>query len=464
MLQVPIEDADIAPGRVVEWRLVSAQGSGPDRTHQTRAAATYNQVKHFTSAQEARRANDPVSTYLAGTFEIAGPLDRGSLEAALLRFVRRHEALRCTFQQIVGDLACDVLTPDEVALEPVEVGEFETTDEIDSYLQKSFQGIDTLSWPLITMGAVIREESSTVFFACDHLVGDGMSTPIAVNDIAAAYAAFTRGEEPEAPEVGSYLRFCREQRALSASMDTDDERLGYWKSFMARNGDFFPAFPLDLGIEPGRMYPTVNEMDPLLSASATDAMETACRNADGRLFMGLLAAVGVSLRKEGGPGTYRGFMPISERGQGPYTHAMGWFINTLPIEFSVESDDFAEVMTHVRDASTEMRAHLDVPFVQAWRLLAPDYFALREWPFAVNFFSYLDFRRAPGSEHHAEARAKKHVWASQSNGICFWFHRNQGGLYVNTIFVDTEQARVTKDALRQRLKQTLENIAASGTL
>lgn len=490
MLQVPIEDADIAPGRVVEWRLVSAQGrdsnesphpqpepytppqsqSQSQSTSQspsqpvTRATATYNQVKHFAAADEARRANDPLSTYLAGTFEIAGPLDRGALESALLRFVRRHEALRCTFQQIVGDLACDVLTPDQVALETVEVGDFDSTDEIDSYLQKSFQGIDTLSWPLITLGAVIREESTTVFFACDHLVGDGMSTPIAVNDIASSYAALARGDEPAAPEVGSYLGFSRDQRSLSGAMDADDERLGYWKSFMAGNGDFFPPFPLDLGVEPGRMYPTVNETDALLTASETEAMERACQEVDGRLFMGLLAALGVSLRKEGGPDTYRAFMPVSERGQGPYAHAMGWFINTLPIEFSVKSDDFAEVMAHARAASTEMRAHLDVPFVQAWRLLAPDHFALRAWPFAVNFFSYLDFRRAPGAEHHAETKAKKHVWASQSNGICFWFHRNHGGLYVNSIFVDTEQARITKDALGHRLKQTLENVATSGTL
>ncbi len=234
---------------------------------------------------------------------------------------------------------------------------------------------------------------------------------------------------------------------------------------MTRGGAFFPPFPLDLGVEPGRMYPTVNETGMLLGSGEAEALEARCRAADGRLFMGLLAAVGVALRKEGGPDVYRGFMPVSERDRGPYAHTMGWFINTMPIEFSVaEGETFTEVVDNVRVAVAEMRRHADVPFVKVWHLLAPvEYSALRYWPYAVNFFSYLDFRKSPGSRNHAAWKARKRIWASRGNGMSFWFHRNDAGLYMNSIFVDTTQARRTKSALGRTLTRTLESMARSGT-
>ncbi|MEV0599667.1 condensation domain-containing protein [Streptomyces sp. NPDC050315] len=456
---------EIAPGHVFEWSVVETKMHGSPEPAPPREATTYNQAKHFAVAHDAHSTNDSVAAYVAGSFEISGPLDQGALESALLHFVRRHEVLRCTFQQLAGDLSCDALAPEDIELKTVDVGPVGSAAGIRAYLHEFFQRVDTLSWPLINMGAVVRDDSTTVYFACDHLVTDGLSTPIAVHDIASAYAAYARGEEPDFSEVGSYVDFSREQRSRSGDMVVEDARLDHWKGFMARGGNFFPPFPLDLGVEPGCLYPTVNETETLLSADGAAALDDQCRAVDGRLFMGLLAAVGVSLRKEGGPSVYRGLMPVNERGRGVYANTMGWFINTMPMEFPVpEGAEFADVMAGVRSAFAEMQRHADVPFVQAWRLLAPrEYTALRYWPYAVNFFSYLDFRKAPGAEQHAARNARKHLWASRSNGICFWFHRNDTGLHMNSIYVDTPQARVTKSSLGGTLEQTLKNMADSGT-
>ncbi|MFJ6570324.1 condensation domain-containing protein [Streptomyces sp. NPDC091292] len=482
MLQAPIAELDVAPGQVVEWRLRSTRTRAADPTPtpgpaaptaapasvpapvpaQRRKIASYNQEKHFTTAQDGRTAGDPISSYVAASFEIDGPLDRPALDAALHHFVRRHEVLRCEFRQLAGDLTCEPLGPDEVTLEPFDLGHVDCPEKIRTYLSESFERIDTLSWPLFVMGAVIRDTSTTVYLAFDHLVSDGMSTPIAVHDIATAYEACSRDRAAEFPETGSYLTFGQEQRLLGRSIDADDSRLGYWKTFMAHNGGFFPPFPLDLGVEPGRMYPTLNETDALLSAAAVDALEARCLAAGGRPYMGVLAAVAVALRKEGGPDVYRGLMPVSERGRGSYAHAMGWFVNTLPIEFSVAGDDFTEVIGRVRAASTEMLSNIGVPFVKVWHLLAPEYASLRSWPYAVNFFSYLDFRKAPGAEHHTALKARKHIWASSTNGICFWFHRNDTGLYVNSLYVETPQARHTKAAFVRTLSATMTTMADTG--
>ncbi|MFE0045912.1 condensation domain-containing protein [Streptomyces albireticuli] len=459
MRQFPLEGLEIAPGRVVEWRLRSTrrseEGGGPEGA---RKSASFNQDKHFSVVEEARKVNDSLASWLAVTFEVEGPLDRDALEAALLFLARRHEVLRCEFQRLAGDLSCGAIDADEIGLDVVEMGEFDTTAELRAFMSDSFQKqIDTLAWPLFMMGAVARETgSSTVYMAFDHIVSDGVSMPNVVNDIQTAYAAYKQGREPVLPVAGSYLDFAHEQRSRYLSLEADDERLDYWKSFMAGNGEFFPRFPLELGIEPGAMYPTMNEADRLLDARETEALETRCREAGGKFFMGLLASVGTALHTLGGPASYRGFMPVSERGRGPWTHSVGWFVNTLPIEFAVGKDqEFDELIAGVRAGFGAMMGSLEVPFIRAWELLAPEHFALRTWPYPVNFFSYMDMRRTPGAEHHPQWQPTAHVWASAANGTCSWFQRDVSGLHMNSIYVDTPEARRTMREVREVLTQTL---------
>ncbi|WP_411102792.1 condensation domain-containing protein [Streptomyces sp. cmx-4-9] len=465
MRQFPLEMHHVAPGRVVEWRLRSAaaaeaDGAGDDPGRR----ASFNQEKHFTVAEESRAADDPVASWVAVTFEVTGPLDEPALARALLSFVRRHEVLRCAFRRLAGELSCEPYDPAGLSLEARQVGTYETSEELGGFLAERFKrSIDTLSWPLFIMGAVVREDCATVYLAFDHIVCDGMSMPIVAYEVLTAYEALCRGEVPVLPPAPSYLDFAEEQRSRYLSIDASDERLDYWKDFMARGGEFFPRFPLDLGVEPDRMYPIVNEASMLLDAAETEVFEKVCLAVDGKPFMGVLAAVAVCLREAGGPGVYRGFMPVSERGRGTWTDSVGWFVNTMPIEFDASPGrDFAQVMAAVRSGFSQMIGHIDVPFVRAWELLAPAEFAARSWPYPVNFFSYIDMRKCRGAERHEEWRPAAHVWSARANGACSWFQRDADGLHMNSIYVDTEAARRTMGDFQTALRATVQGIARSG--
>ncbi|MFI9329331.1 condensation domain-containing protein [Kitasatospora sp. NPDC052868] len=465
MLQASIDDTEVEPGHVYEWRLTAPRmrggGSGAGRR-----TTGYNQVKHFAVAQHTHDAGETVPTYVATTFELPGPVELDALGAALLHFVRRHEVLRCRYRTSAGDLIGEALDPDDIELKLVDVGRLDSADEVRAYLHEFFQGVDPLGWPLIVMGAVVREASATVHLSWDHLVTDGLSNPLAVRDIATAYTAYARNEQPELPQAGSYLDFSREERELNRALTADDERLEHWRGFMARSGDFFPRFPLDLGTRPGRFYPTAHDTVTLLDDAATAALETRCQEAGGKLFTGLLAAVGVAIREQGGPDVYRGLMPINERGRGTYAHSVGWFINTVPIEFPVpEGTDLPDLLAHVHAAVDLQGRYSDVHFVKAWRLLSPaEYASMHYWPHAVNFFSYSDYRRSPGAEHHTTWRPRLHVWLERHNGIILWLHRNDTGLHLNSAYVDTVVARRTKADLVSALVRTLTNIVRSGRL
>ncbi|MFB7476951.1 condensation domain-containing protein [Kitasatospora sp. NPDC056184] len=428
------------------------------REREDRKSASFNQDKHHALIDETRGTSEPLASWLAVTFEIAGELNRAALESALLLLVRRHHVLRCEFQRILGDLSYAVHRPGDIELEAVEMGGFDTPQEVRAFLFDSFQkDIDTMAWPPYTMGAVVRDGgSTTVYLAFDHIVSDGMSMPNVVRDVQLAYAAHCRGGDPDLPDAGSYMDFAREQRHGYVSIGADDDRLAYWRTFIARNGGIFPRFPLDLGVEPGRLYPAVNKTATLLDDHRAEALDARCREAGGKPFMGLLAAVAVALREEGGPDLYRALMPLSERGRGAWRHSLGWFVNTLPIEFSVARElDFAQIIAGVRDGFTTMMGSIDVPFVRAWELLAPEHFTGRCWPFPVNFVSYIDMRKCPGAEHHPRWRPTAHVWVSRVNGTTSWFQRDSAGLHINSIYADTPQAHRTMARLHRTLRETL---------
>ncbi|GLU48981.1 condensation domain-containing protein [Nocardiopsis ansamitocini] len=464
MRQIPIEELDIAPGYAVEWSVVSPTRGGAAEPTQTPPVASYIQEQHFALAQYLEGEEISCPSYIGGSFEIRGRLDRDALGAALLHFVRRHEVLRCVFRTTDDGPAIELLAPEEIKVDLVEVGQLASTADVRSYVHRFLQGTHTLRGPWFVMGAMIRDESTTVYFACDHLVTDGVSTPVVVEDISTAYEAFSRGEEVVLPEVGSYLDFAVQERDRGRSLTPDDSRLDYWKGFTARNGGMFPRFPLDLGVEPGVMYPVINETYPLLGGHDADAMELRCREAGSELAAGVLAAVAVTLRKEGGPEVYRGLMPVSRRGRGKYANSMGWFVNTLPVEFSVAGEkDFAETIGAVRTALVAMLKSANVPFPKVFDLMPSQHAGPQGWPFPINFFSYLDFGKTPGAGSQVARKACGHIWGSHSNGIFFWFYRNDTGLYLNAAFPDTPQARRTAKEFLGTLGTTMDNIIGNGT-
>ncbi|NBD08389.1 MULTISPECIES: condensation domain-containing protein [Corallococcus] len=458
MHQIPIADAGFRAGHIHEWRL-----SPPLNTFDIRSPgdrpASYNQEKHFAAAVAARKEHAAEDYWVGLSFRIPGPLNLSALEAALLLFVKRHEVLRCGFDQLIaGDLRCDVMTPAEVKLLHTDLGPFSSNDEVTAHIQTTFdRDIDTLSWPLFLMGVVIEGSQSTVYMGFDHILCDGLSLVVAVDEVQRDYAALSVGQRLEIEEPGSYLDFGDAQRRRYSTLTADSSELDYWRSFIADAGDLFPRVPLDLGIEYGRMYPALNLTVQLLDDAGALAFENLCRQHGAKPFMGLLATVGMALRDISGSQTYHGFLPISERQEPRWRNSFGWFVNTLAITFPIaDGMSFPEVVEGVQAGFKQLIRNVDVPFVKVWELLAPQYYHLRTWPFPVNFFSFIDYRKMPGADHFDVSRPKTIPESSHSNTGNMWFFRNANGLFLNSIFCDVPKSVDAMARYRTAIASTLD--------
>ncbi|WP_405427938.1 hypothetical protein [Streptomyces erythrochromogenes] len=130
-------------------------------------------------------------------------------------------------------------------------------------------------------------------------MADVLSAPITVADLARVYDDLAHRRRPD-PTPGSYLDFAREERSHNLTVHAQDEGLRHSKDFLAGEADFYPAFPLDRGIQAGHCHQPVNRTHSLLSGDRAEQLETACRQAGGTLFTGHLAAMAASVRDEGG--------------------------------------------------------------------------------------------------------------------------------------------------------------------
>ncbi|MCP3097828.1 condensation domain-containing protein [Myxococcus sp. K15C18031901] len=465
MHQIPLAEAGFNAGHIHEWRLSPPPNTFDSLTADDRPAS-YNQEKHFSAAVSARKEHVAENYWIGLSFKIPGRLNLPALENALLMFVKRHEVLRCGFEQLIaGDLRCDVMTPEEVRLVHTDLGPFSSAAEVTTHIRTTFnRDIDTLSWPLFLMGVVIEPTQSTVYMGFDHILCDGLSLVIAVEEVQRDYAALAAGEPLDLAERGSYLDFGDAQRHRYATLAANSPDLEYWRSFISDAGDLFPRIPLDLGLEYGHMYPARNHTVRLLDDASALEFERICRQHGTKLFMGLLAVVGMSLRDISGCQKYHGFLPVSERQDPRWQKSFGWFVNTLAITFPIaDGMSFPQVVEGVQSGFKELIRNVDVPFVKVWELLAPQYFHLRTWPYPVNFFSFLDYRKLPGADQFGVWQSKTIPNTSHSNTANMWFLRNADGLYLNSIFCDVPKSVDAMDRYRAAIASTLEGLISAST-
>src|SRR5262249_10077340 len=129
---------------------------------------------------------------------LAGPLDRAALRRALDALVRRHESLRTTFETVDGCGVQIVASRGEMLLREIDVS---TTDEgqrdaaVDRVLAEELSlPFDLRQGPLSRAVLVsLGEDAHVLMLSQHHIVTDGWSIGVLVEELGELYAAAVRG-------------------------------------------------------------------------------------------------------------------------------------------------------------------------------------------------------------------------------------------------------------------------------
>ena len=216
---------------------------------------------------------------------LTGPVDVDALRAALAVLVARHAALRTTFHTIEGSGRQVVAPHTELPLS-VTVA---TEDSLDHLLAEELRRPFDLRREPPSRAVLVRlAEHSHVLLLCQHhIITDGWSIKILVDELAECYAAELRREPARLVELPiQYPDFAVWQNKRTAT----DAQLGYWRDKLAG------VEPLGLPTDRPRPHlrttsGAIHRTD--LSGELVAALARTGQQQNATLFMTLVAAVQV---------------------------------------------------------------------------------------------------------------------------------------------------------------------------
>ena len=157
--------------------------------------------------------------HIAGGLRLVGDLDRAALRRALDRIVARHEALRTTFSQIDGR-PVQVIGPAEAGFLLAEEDlrhEAEPQAALRRLVaEEARRPFDLGAGPLIR-GRLARlgDEEHALLVTMHHIVSDGWSMGILVNELSRLYRSYSQGQADPLPDLPvQYADYAAWQRAM----------------------------------------------------------------------------------------------------------------------------------------------------------------------------------------------------------------------------------------------------------
>lgn len=135
-------------------------------------------------------------------FRVTGRLDLAALRRSIDEIVRRHEVLRWTFRSTGRDVAVVVTPPQPVPL-PVDDPPATIERWLDEHRRQPF---DLATGPLLRVRALRpAAEDVVVLVTVHHIVFDGWSFGVLVDELGRLYDAYARGEPSPLPALaGQY--------------------------------------------------------------------------------------------------------------------------------------------------------------------------------------------------------------------------------------------------------------------
>jgi len=309
-------------------------------------------------------------------YRISGPLKPDVLEKSFNEVVKRHEALRTTFQNRNGEPVQTIHEPFEVRIPVTNLTALspqEREDEISRIVSdRAWQPISIEELPLFRAELLktgINEH--IIILIMHHIIGDNWSTGILLRELALTYDAFSRNDiSPLPPLQIQYADFAYWQRNWLQG-EVLEKEISFWKEQLA---DAPPVLKLPTD-RPRPAMQTFNGSYKTfqLSPEISRGLKNLAKKAGATDFMTLLAAFQTMLYRYSGQDDILIGTPIANRNHPEIEGLIGFFVNTLVIRTRFdENPSFVQLLKQVRETSLAAYAHQDLPFEKLVDALQPE--------------------------------------------------------------------------------------------
>ncbi|MBY8845930.1 non-ribosomal peptide synthetase [Streptomyces sp. SP2-10] len=303
-------------------------------------------------------------------FAVTGPFDVAAFGRALDTLVARHESLRTVFRTAPDGTQSQLVRAAGGAALTVE--DAVPAGRVDMLLrQEAARPFDPATGPLLRCTVyAVDDGTHRVLLVAHHLVCDGWSLGIMLDELGAAYRDEAAGRPHSPPgrplQFPDFAVWQRERRAAGEY----DTAVRHWVEALR-------GAPATLELPTDRPRPAVRSADggtarfPLPAATRGRLAEAAgARGATP--FMALFAAYAAFLARLSGRDDLVIGYPVSGREHPDLQHTVGMLAGTLALRVDVSGDpSFHELTARVRTALRAAAAHQDAPFEAVVDALAP---------------------------------------------------------------------------------------------
>ncbi|MGF2038868.1 MAG: non-ribosomal peptide synthetase [Nostoc sp. CmiVER01] len=314
--------------------------------------------------------NIPTALHLQGTLKVA------ALEQSLREIIHRHEALRTNFITVDGKPSQIIQTQTNWTFSVVDYQHLSTTEQkiaTQQLAQKQLiQPFDLATEALIRATLVVLNKTEHVLLVyMHHVVSDGWSMGVFVQELAALYNAYSIDQPSSlAPLPIQYADFAIWQRQWLQG-DVLQKQLIYWQQQLA-------DAPGLLSLPTDRPRPAVQSFAGAyqqfaLSKQLTSGLIQLSQEQGVTLFMTLLAAYDTLFYRYTGVADILVGSPIANRDRSEIEGLIGFFVNTLVMRTDLSGNpSFCELLDRVREMAMDAYSHQDLPFEMLVEALQPE--------------------------------------------------------------------------------------------
>lgn len=300
--------------------------------------------------------------HMPAILKLDGELDLAHFEKQIKTVIKRHESLRTVFRS-----EGSALEPHQViqslenwALDFV-VLSFTEQEEREAHIKTKAAELllipfDLSEGPLFRVHVLqVAEDSYIVLAVMHHIISDGWSIELLLNEIMSAYLY----GEAALPEITTqYADFAQWQR--HSLQDVLSEQENYWCKQLK-------DVPV-LEMPKDRTRPAIESHQGSsfsfeLNKDLSQKLKYYSENQGATLFMTLMAAYQVFLSRYSGQNDFAVGTPIANRSHPELENLIGCFINTLAIRARLDHElSFDELVEQVKHDSLQAFEYQDLPF------------------------------------------------------------------------------------------------------
>ena len=347
------QDGGVAQGAI---RALSAHDERPQSLAQNRLWITW-QLDPQSSAYT-----------IPGALRLRGELDEDAVRASFAQLIQRHDALRTRFYERDGQAYQRIDAAVTFDLQLIDLSDLPAAEREARAQQiredEARTVFDLEKGPLLWVTLVrLDDEDHQLLVTLHHIIADGWSLSILLDEFARLYSAAVQGQTLTLPALTvSYADYGSWQRQWLADGE-GSRQLAYWK---AQLGDEHPVLSLATDHPRAAQHRrSASRHSVRLSASLSEALRQTAQTHESTPFMLLLAAFQTLLYRYSGQRDIRIGVPSANRPRQETQGLVGFFINTLVLRAELDGRlPFNELLAATRQSVLGAQAHQDLPFEQ----------------------------------------------------------------------------------------------------